>query len=649
MKLFKLLFVSIIFFINCISCAENNAQELKNVSLEVDNTSLELISNVDMFDVGLAKINNDPNYDIYTINHVYAESILISRNGDFVESGLALGLSQTNKMPDYESTGRSPIIKKGLNIYSARRKQLILYCNECDKTINGTIKFPSPKGDENSVSLTHKEQAEVKKNYLITEKDKHVTSIDFILEANGLIVLNVTFMDINIEFKIEYPAQSIYLGESSISPKSNNFTVSSRDNHSFAWAKVTNDNYTDVFMATGGLRAKINKFHPQQVVKELFYANKTAKNNFVDDYASTGIKKGLCRTYRSEWVDFDQDGDLDLYLGCKNSPNLMQQQLGVGTGKFVEVAAKYGLDFKHGDEFRWVDWNNDKAIDIMLIQKNKLMIYENSINNNEISKFSKVKNSANLGKKLDSINSSIKTIDINNNGIPEIFVSTNKQIYYFEFDKEKGYLRRSLSKLNLPNNLSGNLNFVDVNLDGNLDLCVFNHGIFLQNPKHKFNKTDLLPELFMPRRYHFKNILWFDSDINGEWDVLNAESYMKPDKKVVQLFSYKYIDIRKWDSINLSRNVIKKQNNWLQVDLVGSEFNQDAIGAKIVVKNTKGLKQTRYNHGTNDSFHSQGHYRQYFGLGKSPTVNLSVIWPDGKILDLKDIKANQLLTVNYMQ
>ena len=610
--------------------------------------SLELVSNVDLFDIGLAKINYDEYYDIYTINHIFAESFLISDKDTFVESGLKLGLFQTNGTQDYEPTGRSPIVQKGLNIYSAQRKQLIIFCNKCSTVVHGSIKLPTPKNDINSVTLIHQEFAEYDKSISTINDNEHFINIDFTLEKSGLLVLDLTFMDLLIEFNIDYPSQSIFLGEKSQSPKSNNFSLNSRDNHSYAWAKVNNDMNTDVFMTTGGLRAKINKFSNGQILNELFYIYNSSDNQFIDNYTQSNIIKKHCRSYRSEWVDFDNDNDLDLYIGCKNGSNLLHQQVGIGTGKFKEVSNKYKVDFKHGDEFKWIDWNNDNQVDLLIIEKNRLVFYKNHRQKDGTLIFIKQKNSSILGKKLDSVNTSIKVADINNNGFPEIFVSTKKTIYYFEHDNNRGYVKKSLSKIGLPTNISGNLNLIDVDLDGKLDLCLFKHGIFIQNKNKEFVKTELLPELFTQRKYHFKNIIWFDLDLNGAWDVLVAESYFqKSQNKKHKLLSYEYTDLKQQDKLKLFRNSIIKNHNWLQIDLIGRSFNLDAIGAKIVVKYKNNFSQTRFNHGTNDSYHSQGHYRQYFGIKKNKVVDVSVIWPDDKVTNLYNIKANQLITIKY--
>jgi len=497
----NILLILILLFINGISCAEK--------------TDLDLISNVDMFDIGLAKINNDEYYDIYTLNHEYAESILLANKNGFEESSIQLGLSQTGFIPEYEPTGLSPELREGLNIYSARRKQLIMICQNCKKSVKGTVKIPTPKNDSKSVTLIHKEEAKLTKKLLKTDKDGDFILIEFNLDENGLIVIDTKFMDVKMEFEIDYPFESIFLGPHSNRSKSNKFSIKSRDNHSFAWAKVDNNIHTDVFMTTGGLRAKIKEFKPSQIIQELFYTFNLKTNKFINQYPESGFKKGTCRTYKSEWVDFDNDGDLDLYNGCKNGNNQMYQQQGIGSGKFIEVANNYEVDFYHADEFKWIDFDNDNNQDLLTIQKNKLMIYKNLIDKHKVRTFKLVKKSKLLGHKLGSVTTSIKPIDVDNDGKPEIFVSTGDKVYYFEYKQKKGFVEKKLDFLDLPSDLSGKLNFVDINLDGYLDICVFNNGIFLQKSNHKFKKSDKLSELFKKKKYVFKNLIWFDADING--------------------------------------------------------------------------------------------------------------------------------------
>ena len=67
------------------------------------------------------------------------------------------------------------------------------------------------------------------------------------------------------------------------------------------------------------------------------------------------------------------------------------------------------------------------------------------------------------------------------------------------------------------------------------------------------------------------------------------------------------------------------------------------VGARveIVVDGKKRIVQVGRAEG---SRYSQGHYRVYFGLGKDQLLDrLNVRWSDGSVLDMHDLKADQIL------
>ncbi len=87
-------------------------------------------------------------------------------------------------------------------------------------------------------------------------------------------------------------------------------------------------------------------------------------------------------------------------------------------------------------------------------------------------------------------------------------------------------------------------------------------------------------------------------------------------------------------------------NHFLRIKLKGPAKNLSAIGSKINIK-YQGKIQTR-NLSTVRGFESSVDPIIHFGLGSQKTVDtLEVIWPDGKISQLINIDANQLLTLNY--
>ena len=93
----------------------------------------------------------------------------------------------------------------------------------------------------------------------------------------------------------------------------------------------------------------------------------------------------------------------------------------------------------------------------------------------------------------------------------------------------------------------------------------------------------------------------------------------------------------------LFRNV-GKGNNWLMIDLEGTQSNRDGIGARVEVT-AGGITQIRFQDG---GIHERGqnHSRLHFGLGKNTTVNsVTVKWPSGKEQVLTQLSVNKVTKI----
>lgn len=76
----------------------------------------------------------------------------------------------------------------------------------------------------------------------------------------------------------------------------------------------------------------------------------------------------------------------------------------------------------------------------------------------------------------------------------------------------------------------------------------------------------------------------------------------------------------------LLRNTLGGARHWLGVELVGTESNRDAVGARVYAKVGSGRQMREVVLG--DGYGSQNSLRQYFGLGEATTVDeLVVRWP----------------------
>jgi enediyne biosynthesis protein E4 len=97
----------------------------------------------------------------------------------------------------------------------------------------------------------------------------------------------------------------------------------------------------------------------------------------------------------------------------------------------------------------------------------------------------------------------------------------------------------------------------------------------------------------------------------------------------------------------LLRNDNGNQNDVLRVKMVGTRSSRDGIGAKVTVKNNKGVRQTQMVK-SGSSYLSQSEMPLTFGLGKPEegrTVTIEIAWPSGKKESLAGIAANQFITV----
>lgn len=84
------------------------------------------------------------------------------------------------------------------------------------------------------------------------------------------------------------------------------------------------------------------------------------------------------------------------------------------------------------------------------------------------------------------------------------------------------------------------------------------------------------------------------------------------------------------------------QEHWLEIKLVGTESNRDAVGARLTLI-AGGKRQVREVH-AGSSYLSASSLVQHFGLGDDVAVDsLEVRWPSGHVTRLEDLDADQQL------
>jgi hypothetical protein len=85
-------------------------------------------------------------------------------------------------------------------------------------------------------------------------------------------------------------------------------------------------------------------------------------------------------------------------------------------------------------------------------------------------------------------------------------------------------------------------------------------------------------------------------------------------------------------------------NHWLILKLVGVKSNRDGLGTKVKITTSAGAQ---YNQATTAvSYNSSSDKRIHFGVGQAALVDtIELTWPSGIKQMLKNVKADQILTV----
>lgn len=316
---------------------------------------------------------------------------------------------------------------------------------------------------------------------------------------------------------------------------------------------------------------------------DTLYHNK-GDGTFEDVTQKAGVYNTEGRAMGVTACDFDNDGDMDVFVANDAMENYMYQNNGDGT--FTDIALTAGTAFGQdgeatsamGPEFG--DFNLDGLMDLLVPDMNYGCLYKN------------------LG-----------------NGLYEDMSS-----------------RLGLAAV-LGQYVSWSGNFFDYDNDGYLDMLIINgdahhlepeEACILWNDKGQ-NFIDVSARCGKDFQDKFvgRGSAIGDFDNDGALDALILNLNDRP---------------------RLLRNDGGSKNNWLMIDVKGTKSNRDAIGTRIRVTNGD-ITQTR-DVISSSGYLSQSDHRVHFGLGKNEKAEKVVIrWPNGETRTVTDVPANQILHI----
>ena len=116
--------------------------------------------------------------------------------------------------------------------------------------------------------------------------------------------------------------------------------------------------------------------------KDKLYRNNNDRT-FTEIPGALGLNEpGYFRT--SAWGDYDGDGDMDVYVvnGRQQRSSLYRNDV-AATGSFVDVTQKMGVgneNYSYGNGACWSDYDNDGDLDLHLITLSGNHLYRNDVN-----------------------------------------------------------------------------------------------------------------------------------------------------------------------------------------------------------------------------------------------------------------------------
>jgi hypothetical protein len=405
-----------------------------------------------------------------------------------------------------------------------------------------------------------------------------------------------------------------------------------------------NDGHMDIFIARGA-------WVPFPIRPSLL--RNIGDGTFADVTEKAGLLDPL-NSGASAWADYDNDGVLDLFIGCERQPNRLYHNRGDGT--FEEVAVRAGVDGK-GETWckgcTWIDYDNDRYPDLFL---NYLNGTGHLYHNNRDGTFTDVSQS--LGIDGPTTGFACWTWDFDNDGWLDVMATC--------YDRSLNDVVRGVMGLTTHQSHSNKLfrnkggkGFEDATVRAGLDVVLAAMGCNYADFDNDgwldmyFGTGDPSISTLVPNRM-FRNV---DGKRFAEITCTSGTGHLQKGHGVacgdydrdgdIDIFIQMGGPINGDKYHNILFENPGQGNHALTVKLVGKKSNRPGIGARIKAE-TAGLRPlTIHRHVSSGSSFGANPLEQSIGMGRATRLaRLEIFWPtSGTTQVFHDVDADQIIEI----